>query len=890
MAIEDGLILHYTLDEGSGSTVTDSSPNGNDGTIINFNASMWVPGVWNDWALEFTPASIQYIEPPSNPPNQTSAISYSFWAKPNSAAQDVVTESQMFAHGYQGVQRWNHNSSTYRRAFTIQISGQKRLQLGINDVPVGSWTHIAHVYNGTNVICYINGSQVNSIGASGNISGSGDTFRIAAVGYAAPIAGNIFDGSIDDFRIYNRALTQPELDELSTEGGGLPTGETINVDWLDATAAFYAPTISVTPSIAVGLLTETPAYHDATIDFVEPVPPVIHPSVASTSTYQVGAPITVHNIPKPTGTSTGDLVIIHLVSADSTINFVAVIPTNTIELISRENSQGGCIHESYALIADDADGPNYTFISTSGAVVTAIATRIIDNRAIDPSLPLTAFDQIGIVETDNQTSFTLSSLAPSTDKCLALGIISARENGVPFASTSAFTLTEEVGLSGAVRTSSALFERDLPGFPAPSGDCTGTKATTGRWYGQQLLVLPKLPVGDVVINCLALNAQPDYHELSIGVQMTVATDQLSALATMHAPGGASPSQIDPDHLNSLTAYFQVFASAPVSFSVDFLLETVNYYDADIEALHQLAIDLLSAEPSFYDVTIDFVGDTFIDVSLLLALPQTYNATITFPGETIIDCGLLIATPSFWPVFSSSAHEVSIDRLIATAILYPPIMPVISPIIDMDQLIATEIDHPVNTSADHGINVAEQDSRPIFWNPDIATPGIDIAVEPADGFETLHDYFVDSDHEVAVSPLTAEPQFFDVIIDSPGLPTIIDCQLGDFTPTYHSAPIVNLHNVAPALLTATPILYDLAIANPMIELRPTLLDARPTYYDSFATVNAFVDCDRLSALATLPMCFISFGIETRGEENVMQIMAPVRTLQVLQSTRTIQIIK
>ena len=73
--------------------------------------------------------------------------------------------------------------------------------------PVGSWTHVALTYDGSLLVLYVNGVQVASTAVSGLIQASSSPLWI---GGNQPY-GEYFKGLIDDVRVYNRALSQAEI-------------------------------------------------------------------------------------------------------------------------------------------------------------------------------------------------------------------------------------------------------------------------------------------------------------------------------------------------------------------------------------------------------------------------------------------------------------------------------------------------------------------------------------------------------------------------------------------------------------------------------------------------------------------------------------------------------
>lgn len=77
------------------------------------------------------------------------------------------------------------------------------------------WTHVAGVYNGSQMIWYINGSAAASFSLSGNIVSNNGEF---AIGQFAVAGASSFQGAIDEVGIYNRALSQAELQSIVNAG------------------------------------------------------------------------------------------------------------------------------------------------------------------------------------------------------------------------------------------------------------------------------------------------------------------------------------------------------------------------------------------------------------------------------------------------------------------------------------------------------------------------------------------------------------------------------------------------------------------------------------------------------------------------------------------------
>ncbi len=90
---------------------------------------------------------------------------------------------------------------------------------------MNTWTHVAFTYDGATMRVFINGTQVASRAQTGTIQSSSSPLWIGA---NQPY-GEFFNGLIDEARVYNRALTQAEIQsdmgtQLTVNWTGLPTG------------------------------------------------------------------------------------------------------------------------------------------------------------------------------------------------------------------------------------------------------------------------------------------------------------------------------------------------------------------------------------------------------------------------------------------------------------------------------------------------------------------------------------------------------------------------------------------------------------------------------------------------------------------------------------------
>jgi hypothetical protein len=74
---------------------------------------------------------------------------------------------------------------------------------GLAPLPLNTWTHLAGTYDGTTMLFYVNGIQVNSVAQTGAIATSTSPLFIGG----DSISGQYWTGLIDEVRVYNRALS-----------------------------------------------------------------------------------------------------------------------------------------------------------------------------------------------------------------------------------------------------------------------------------------------------------------------------------------------------------------------------------------------------------------------------------------------------------------------------------------------------------------------------------------------------------------------------------------------------------------------------------------------------------------------------------------------------------
>ena len=84
-----------------------------------------------------------------------------------------------------------------------------------NHFPAGEWVHEVVTYDGQRIREYTNGQLVNDWPTTGAGIGQGQAM---VVGAWPPFSAYNFRGSIDEFQVFARSLTQQEVQALYNQG------------------------------------------------------------------------------------------------------------------------------------------------------------------------------------------------------------------------------------------------------------------------------------------------------------------------------------------------------------------------------------------------------------------------------------------------------------------------------------------------------------------------------------------------------------------------------------------------------------------------------------------------------------------------------------------------
>jgi len=211
---ETGLVVHWKLDESSGSTAVDSSGSGYDGAVV---GARWNPtgGVLGG-ALQFD-GDNDYV-------SATQGYEGVVGSNPRTCAAWVKTDQPPG-----GIMTWGDvNVDTNGWSVWLEETGVLRVDVGAGHI-LGTtvladdlWHHIAVTSDGSttdNIVLYVDGRiETTAEVVSQSINTHGTVAAKLGVSVDGIRSINYFDGLIDDARIYDRVLTMKEIWSVAATG------------------------------------------------------------------------------------------------------------------------------------------------------------------------------------------------------------------------------------------------------------------------------------------------------------------------------------------------------------------------------------------------------------------------------------------------------------------------------------------------------------------------------------------------------------------------------------------------------------------------------------------------------------------------------------------------
>ena len=218
----NGIVGWWKLDEGAGTSAADSSGRGNTGTLI--NTPTWTSSGEINGALTFLAASSQYVNVPDAPSlDVVGSWTVSTWVNPTTVpgagGKKVLAKDDASNNSNYGIALVNGINGCASLGWRIYFDPGGNVCY-VTTINPGTWYHVVGEWDsvGQNLMIYLNGALVATQHIPGGVptSASGGALELGN----EPGISAYLNGTLDDVRVYNRALSASEIAKLYNAAGG----------------------------------------------------------------------------------------------------------------------------------------------------------------------------------------------------------------------------------------------------------------------------------------------------------------------------------------------------------------------------------------------------------------------------------------------------------------------------------------------------------------------------------------------------------------------------------------------------------------------------------------------------------------------------------------------
>lgn len=236
------LVGHWQLNEGSGTVFADSSSNMNHGflplvsKLPEWSTDTPATDFANPYSLKFDSTGLSYVDTAFEGIGGDGARTISAWIKTDSTAgQSIVSYGARDGNGRKWHFRINPDGDP-RVPGAVRTEAQGGNQTGSTDLSDSTWHHVVSVFpsggDNADVRHYVDGVLEMGTGTTDEPinTGIGGDFPRVSIGarrQSPPALENFMNGWIDDVRMYDRELSDGEIQNLGTS----PTSDGMVAYW-----------------------------------------------------------------------------------------------------------------------------------------------------------------------------------------------------------------------------------------------------------------------------------------------------------------------------------------------------------------------------------------------------------------------------------------------------------------------------------------------------------------------------------------------------------------------------------------------------------------------------------------------------------------------------------
>ena len=235
-----GLMAAYGFNEGSGTSTADNSARGHTGSLSN---AAWTAAGHAGSALTFNGSSSWVAVPDSPDLDLTTGLTLEAWLNPTSVTswRTVVLKEGVGELAY----ALYANDDGAQPILSVHFGGTTTIASSPSRLAVNTWSHLAATYDGVTERLFVNGVQVGTQARTGAIDVTAGRLMIGG----NSLWNEFFAGTIDDLRIYNRALSAAEIQaDMNTPVTTAPVPDT-TAPTVALTAPANGATVAATVSV-----------------------------------------------------------------------------------------------------------------------------------------------------------------------------------------------------------------------------------------------------------------------------------------------------------------------------------------------------------------------------------------------------------------------------------------------------------------------------------------------------------------------------------------------------------------------------------------------------------------------------------------------------------------
>ncbi len=222
--LSSGLVAYYPFN----GNANDESGNGRNGVVFgatNGAGRLGTPST----AYAFDGYDDEITVSAALAPNVTTSVTFSAWFRleyevPPYDTGVILKKGQYLVDGTYNI----GVGTTSGCSIAVNAGGVNRQVFDTTTVNLDTWRHVVGVYNGSSLSLYVDGHLKGSTPASGVLSSNASPLCIGNDYLKGVGEGTYIKGKIDEVRVYDRALTSNEVDQLYNvgnvdgDGDGLP--------------------------------------------------------------------------------------------------------------------------------------------------------------------------------------------------------------------------------------------------------------------------------------------------------------------------------------------------------------------------------------------------------------------------------------------------------------------------------------------------------------------------------------------------------------------------------------------------------------------------------------------------------------------------------------------